>query len=74
MGDAVIRENEHLKFVSDDLMGDDAEAVKRGLNSVFEELLKRRFENLLLAHGRPIVKGGKEALRQFTGGKAAAHR
>lgn len=74
MGDAVICENELLEFVSDDLMGDDAEAVKRGLRSAFKELLKRRFEHLLLAHGRPIVKGGKEALRQFAGGKAAVHR
>src|SRR5215469_17547687 len=33
IGDAVIRENEHLEFVSDYLMGDDPEAVKRGLRS-----------------------------------------
>jgi len=73
MGDAVIRENEHLEFVPDELM-DDPEAVKRDLRSAFKELLKRQFEQLLLAHGQPIVKDGKEALRQFTGGKAAAHR
>ena len=47
--------------------------MKRGLRSAFKELLKRRFEHLLLAHGQPIVKGGKEALRQFAVGKAAAH-
>ncbi|HLX71531.1 MAG TPA: hypothetical protein VKV04_18110 [Verrucomicrobiae bacterium] len=74
MGDAVIRDNDHLEFVPDDLMGDDAEAVKQGLRSAFKELLKRPFEHLLLAHGQPIVKGGKEALRQFAGGKVAAHR
>lgn len=73
MGDAVIRENGHLEFVPDSLMGDDPKAVKRGLRSAFSALLERRFEHLLLAHGRPFVKGGKEALRQVAGRKAAAH-
>lgn len=73
MGDAVIRENEHLSFVSDDLMGDNPDAVKRGLKSEFKKLIKSDFEHLLLAHGRPIVKGGKEALREFANGKTAAH-
>lgn len=73
IGDAVIRENEHLEFVSDDFMGEDPEGVKRGLRSAFKDLLKTHFEHLLLAHGRPILKGGKETLRQFTIGKAAAH-
>lgn len=73
MGDAVIRENEHLEFVPDELMGDDPEAVKRGLRAAFKTLLKENFESLLLAHGRPYAKGGKEALRQITTGKATAH-
>ncbi len=74
MGDAVIRENEHLQFVPDFLMGDDPEEVKRGLKAAFRTLLERRFESLLLAHGRPFVKGGKEALRKIAGRKTAAHR
>ena len=74
MGDAVIRENEHLEFVPDSLMGDDPNAVKRGLRAAFAALLERRFEPLLLAHGRPFVKGGKDALRRMTGPRAAAHR
>jgi hypothetical protein len=74
MGDAVIRENEHLEFVPDSLMGDDPEAVKLGLRAAFSALLDQRFEHLLLAHGRPFVKGGKDALRQIARGKAAAHR
>ncbi len=73
MGDAVIRENEHLEFVPDYLMGDNPEAVKRGLKSAFSALLERPFEHLLLAHGRPYVNGGKKALRQFAGRKVAAH-
>jgi glyoxylase-like metal-dependent hydrolase (beta-lactamase superfamily II) len=73
LGDAVIRENEHLEFVPDSLMGDDPKAVKRGLRSALAALLKRRFEHLLLAHGRPFVDGAKEALRQVAGRKAAAH-
>lgn len=72
MGDAVIRENEHPEFVPDDLMGDDPEAVKRELRNVFKELLKRHFEHLLLAHGRPILNGGKEALHRLANRKAAA--
>jgi len=69
MGDAVIREDEHLEFVPDSLMGDDPKAVKRGLRSAFSELLECPFEHLLLAHGRPFVKGGKEALRHISHSK-----
>ncbi len=72
MGDAVIRENEHLEFVSDPLMGDDPAAVKKGLRAAFRKLLERRFEHLLLAHGRPYIQSGKEALRRIAGRKATA--
>jgi hypothetical protein len=65
LGDAVIRENEHLEFVPDSLMGDDPEAVKRGLRAALTALLEKRFEHLLLAHGTPVVKGGKDALRRI---------
>ncbi len=73
MGDAVIRENEHLEFVPDSLMGDDPKAVKRGLRSAFRALLKSRFEHLLLAHGRPFLSGGKSALRRIAGERPAVH-
>jgi hypothetical protein len=69
IGDAVIRENEHLEFVPDSLMGDDPEGVKRGLRAAFSGLLKERSESLLLAHGRPFAQGGKEALRGIAHGK-----
>ncbi len=72
MGDAVIRENQHLEFVPDSLMGDDPAAVKRGLKAAFKGLLQHRFEHLLLAHGRPFVKGGKKALRSFATPKTRA--
>jgi hypothetical protein len=69
LGDAVIRENAHLEFVPDSLMGDDPAEVKRGLKAAFSALLEQRFEHLLLAHGRPFVKGGKAALKRVVGRK-----
>lgn len=65
VGDALIREDHELGFVPDALMGEDPEAVKRGLQAVFARFLNRRFNHLLLAHGEPIVRGAKEALRGF---------
>ncbi|MHB0979347.1 MAG: MBL fold metallo-hydrolase [Thermoleophilia bacterium] len=58
-----------LGFVPDFLMGDDPEAVKRGLYAAFERLLERDFDHLLLAHGGPWVGGGREALRTFVGSR-----
>jgi hypothetical protein len=54
-----------LGFFSDDLLGDDPEAVKRGLKEELRALLERDFDHLLFAHGDPIVGGGKSALRDF---------
>jgi hypothetical protein len=54
-----------LAFVDDYLLGDDPEAVKRGLLQQFHALLERDFDHLLFAHGDPIVGGGKRALRAF---------
>ena len=71
LGDAVIRENSHLEFVPDSLMGDDPVEVKRGLKAAFSSLLEQRFEHLLLAHGQPFVKGGKTALRRVVGRRGA---
>ena len=64
-GDAVIREEGSLDFVPDKYMGDDPEAVKRGLRAALRRLLERDFDHLLFAHGEPLVGGGKEALRDF---------
>lgn len=65
LGDSVIRGNGELAFVPDVHMGDDPEAVKDGLRAALRGLLDRDFAHLLLAHGDPVVGGGKEALRAF---------
>ena len=54
-----------LGFVPDDLMGDDAAAVKRGLRAAFERLLERPFEHLFFAHGDPVTGEGRRALERF---------
>jgi hypothetical protein len=53
-----------LTFVPDELM-DDPEQTKAGLREAYRRLLDLDFELLLLAHGDPIVAGGKDALRAF---------
>jgi glyoxylase-like metal-dependent hydrolase (beta-lactamase superfamily II) len=54
-----------LGFVPDELLGDDPEAVKRGLRDAFRALLDRDFDSLLFAHGDPLLGGGKQALQEF---------
>jgi glyoxylase-like metal-dependent hydrolase (beta-lactamase superfamily II) len=56
-----------LSFVPDFLLGEDPEEVKWGLRQSLRRLLDEPFENLLFAHGRPLVGGGKEALAAFLG-------
>jgi hypothetical protein len=56
---------EELGFVSDNLLGDNPEAIKSGLLDSFRRLLDLDFDGLLLAHGNPIAPGGKGALRRF---------
>ena len=53
-----------LSFVPDGLMGD-PERDKRALRDSLRGLLRRDFDNLLFAHGEPLVGGGKQALRNF---------
>ena len=53
-----------LAFVTDQLM-DAPEQTKAGLRDAYHRLLDLDFDLLLLAHGDPIVGGGKEALRAF---------
>jgi hypothetical protein len=57
-----------LGFVSDRLLGDDPEGVKRGLRESLARLLDRDFDSLLFAHGEPLIGGGKGALRDFVEG------
>ncbi len=52
-------------FFPDYLLGEHPSAVKRALTEAFESLLTLEFDHLLFAHGDPIVRGGKSALRDF---------
>ncbi len=66
LGDAIVRdEKSRLSFVADYLMGDDPEAVKEGLCKIFKGHLRRKFEHLLLAHGKPVISNAKEELKKF---------
>jgi hypothetical protein len=64
--DGVVRwgTSEELEFVPDYLM-DDPERTKQGLLDAYRPLLELDFELLLLAHGDPVVSGGRTALRRF---------
>jgi len=53
-----------LAFVPDFLM-DEPELTKAGLRAAYRALLALDFDTLLMAHGEPIVGGGKQALREF---------
>jgi len=64
-GDALNTYGGELAFFSDDLLGDDPDTVKAGLNDALRGLLTRDFDHLLFGHGEPVVGGGKAALRQF---------
>jgi hypothetical protein len=46
---------------------DDPEQTKRGLRDAYRGLLELDFDALLLAHGTPIARGGRQALRRFVG-------
>jgi hypothetical protein len=71
MADGVIHYGEELSFVPDQYMvpdphmGDDLEGVKAGLQAAYSKLLDRDFDNLLFAHGDPMVGGAKAVLRDF---------
>ena len=55
-----------LRFVPDELLGDEPEAIKAGLREVYARLAETvEFDHLLCAHGGPVVREGREALRRF---------
>ncbi len=70
LGDSVVQweAGGPLGFVPEQHLGDDPEAVRRGLRASLERLLARDFEVLLLAHGAPVAGGGGAALRAFLEG------
>jgi hypothetical protein len=58
-----------LGFVPDSLLGDDPEAEKRRLREGFARLAAEvDFDNLLFAHGIPIIGDAREQLRRFAAG------
>lgn len=68
VADGVVRNADGpLTFVPDPLLGDDPEAVKRGLGRAYRRLLSLDFDHLLLAHGHPWMGGAKQALAEFVG-------
>lgn len=66
--DGVIRRrgSDGLTFVPDYLM-DAPEQTRRRLRDAYRRLLQLDFDLLLLAHGEPVLRAGKEALRAFVG-------
>jgi hypothetical protein len=67
LADALMHYGTRLSYVPDNLMGDDPAGVKAGLAAALTGVLGRDFEDLLFAHGEPIVGGGPDALRAFLG-------
>ncbi len=70
VADGVTREGDGpLGFVPDFLLGDDPDAVKKGLRAAYGRLCDAHdFDNLLLAHGDPWIGGAKAALLEFVRG------
>jgi len=64
IGDAVIRIGGRLGFVPDFLWGDPQSEQAASVEAL-RRLLEHDFETLLLAHGDPIPRGGREALEKF---------
>jgi hypothetical protein len=54
--------------VPDELIGDDPEAVKRGLRQGFARLAELAPANVLLAHGNPLLGNGQAALQRAAAG------
>jgi hypothetical protein len=64
--DGVVRGQDggELAFVPDRLM-DEPERTKQRLRDAYNRLLGLEFDLLLLAHGAPVVRDGRDALRAF---------
>ena len=69
--DGLMRGDGRLRFVSDGLMGDEPDRVKRGLTDALGRLAELDFDGLLFAHGEPMACGGREALRRFVAERRA---
>jgi hypothetical protein len=65
IADGIRHYDGRMDFFADWLLGDDPDGVKAGLRESYASLLDLDFDNLLFAHGEPLIGGGKEALRRF---------
>ena len=66
VADGVIRVGGELSFVPDYLLGDDPEGVKDGLGAAYGRICERlEFDNLVLAHGEPVIGDARAALQAF---------
>lgn len=63
--DGVVHYREELGFVPEQYI-DDPDNTKPRLRRAYAGVLDLDFDVLLLAHGRPVVGGAKEALRKFS--------
>jgi glyoxylase-like metal-dependent hydrolase (beta-lactamase superfamily II) len=58
-----------LGFVPDEHLGDDVDAMKRAIRDSYGRLAAElEFDNLLVAHGDPVVGGARDQLREFADG------
>jgi hypothetical protein len=68
LADGAIRYGADLHFVPDQYIGDDPEIVKQAIRDAYRPLLELEFENLLVAHGNPLIGGAHAALAAFVEG------
>jgi len=66
--DGIVHMDGELRFVSDRLLGDEPEEVKRGLREAYTKMLELTFDDLFFAHGLPMLGGGRSALERFLAG------
>jgi len=58
-----------LGFVPEEHLGDDADAIKRAIRESYARIAaETEFDNLLVAHGEPVIGGAREQLRAFAEG------
>jgi glyoxylase-like metal-dependent hydrolase (beta-lactamase superfamily II) len=58
-----------LGFVPDEHLGDDVDALKSAIRESYGRLAAElEFDNLLVAHGEPVVGGARDQLRAFADG------
>jgi hypothetical protein len=65
LGDGLVHFAGALGYFPDDLLGARPREAHDGLREKFRGMLERDFEALLFAHGEPMTKHAKTALRHF---------